>query len=94
MRFFEILACGTFLLTDRIQGNGLEQLGFKEGTHYVAYSSFKELFEKVRFYLENEREREQIACMGHQVTAQGHTYAIRLKQLLERESMNFLCLKN
>ena len=80
MRFFEILSCGTFLLTDRIKGNGLEPLGFEEGTHYVGHSSLKELFEKIEFYLDHAELREAIAFRGHQFAVQAHTYITRMRK--------------
>ncbi|MBI1976646.1 MAG: glycosyltransferase family 1 protein [Candidatus Omnitrophica bacterium] len=82
MRFFEILACGTLLLTDRIKDNGLEYLGFEEEKHYVGYSSFKEMFDKIRYYLDHEQERETIASTGHLLVRERHTYAERIKKVL------------
>lgn len=82
MRFFEILSCGTFLLTDRIVGNGLEDLGFREGAHYEGYESFKEMFDKIDYFLAGEEERETIALHGYQFTVREHTYADRVRQAL------------
>ncbi len=82
MRFFEILACGTLLLTDRIKDNGLEHLGFEEGKHYAAYGSFKEMFDKIRYYLDHEEEREAIASAGYLLVRERHTYAERIKKVL------------
>ena len=65
-RFFEIIAAGGFLLTDRVPKNSGINNFFEEGVHFDAYSSDKELIEKVDFYLKNPIRAIQIAKQGHQ----------------------------
>ena len=83
-RFFEGLSCRALLLTRRIK-NGQEIL-FKEGTHYVAFNTEQELYEKVNYYLKHDTEREKIAAAGHAEFMARHRLDIRLKSLLEEVS--------
>jgi spore maturation protein CgeB len=63
MRYFEILACGTMLLTDK--PNDLELYGFEDGKHLVLYDgTLEDLKGKILYYLEHDEEREQIARQG------------------------------
>jgi hypothetical protein len=75
MRFFEAIASGALLITDRIK-NGLESL-FKENVHYVGYSSPKEAIDKINYYLQNEEERIAIASAGLSIAFKMHTYDAR-----------------
>lgn len=80
-RFFEALSCGALLLTKRV-ANGQEEL-FREDLHYVAFNDEKELFEKVEFYLRNEKERKRIALAGYEEAVGRHSLELRLKTLLD-----------
>ena len=82
MRMFEVMSCGALLLTNKIKGNGFEEL-FEEGKHLVTYRSQKELFRLVDYYLAHDREREQIARNGYQLVVGCHTYEIRLAKMLD-----------
>jgi hypothetical protein len=81
MRFFEGLAAGALLVTDRI-GNGLDKFG-RDGEHYIGYDTAEEAIEKIRYYLAHAAEREQIAEHGQQLMFEHHTYAHRLATILE-----------
>jgi spore maturation protein CgeB len=81
MRIFEVMSCGRLLLTNRIQ-NGLEEL-FKNGKHLVVYEDMKDLFEKIRYYLKEEKEREKIALSGQKEVRAKHTYRHRVKKILD-----------
>ena len=64
-RFFEIIAAGGFLLTDRLpKESGIDRF-FKEGVHYDAFSSEDELLRKINFYLTNPEIAMQIAQRAH-----------------------------
>jgi hypothetical protein len=80
MRFFEGLAAGALLVTDRI-GNGLDRMG-QDGVHFVTYSTIKEAIETIRYYLAHEDERAAIALAGHRHVFAHHTYAHRLDEML------------
>lgn len=80
MRFFEALASGALLVTDRIE-NGLPDL-FREGEHYVGYSTVEEAIEKIDYYLKNPVERETIALEGQRVALAHHTYLHRWEEII------------
>ena len=80
MRSFEIPACGAFMLAERTE----EHLAvFRDGEEAAFFGSSDELMEKVRHYLEHDRERRRIAEAGHRlVTAGGHSYRHRLAEII------------
>jgi hypothetical protein len=80
MRFFEGLAAGALLVTDRI-GNGLADAA-EEGIHYIGYDTAEEAIEKIRFYLEHDEERLAIAARGQTLAFERHTYAARTETML------------
>lgn len=86
MRFFEALASGALLITDRIN-NGLNGL-FKENIHYVGYASAEEAFEKIKFYLQHEKERLLIAKSGFDLARSMHTYEERWGEISSDIDLN------
>lgn len=78
LRIFEALAAGCFLLTDYC-----EEVGelFRAGEEIEVFRSAAELKEKVRYYLENESERERIARNGHARFLSAHTWSSRVDQI-------------
>jgi len=80
MRFFEAMASGAMLVTDRIE-NGLQNL-FQEGKHYVGYSTVDEALGKIDYYLAHEDERARIASAGHALTRARDTYCNRWDSLV------------
>lgn len=93
MRVFEALCSGSLLLTNEIKNNGFNEL-FKDKEHLVVYDgSYKNLKEKIEYYLENEEERERIAKNGSELVLKNHTYKHRtdfvLKKILELKNSKF-----
>ncbi|GMW02603.1 MAG: hypothetical protein AMXMBFR84_37390 [Candidatus Hydrogenedentota bacterium] len=83
MRIFEALAMGCPLLTNREPGrNGLFEL-FEEGKHLVVYDGEDDLVAKVRYYLDHERERLDIAESGRRWVLARHTYLHRVQVILQ-----------
>ena len=79
-RVFEAMACGAFVLSDRRR----DVLAlFREGEHLACFGDAAELAEKVRYYLGNPDERERIARQGTEAVLRDHTYAGRIRELLE-----------
>jgi hypothetical protein len=79
-RTFETTGCGTFLLTNYTPG--LEKL-FDIGKEIVVYNDLNDLDNKVKYYLENEEEREKIAKSGYERSKKDHTYFERSKKLIQ-----------
>lgn len=82
MRFFEILSTGTCLLTNTTV-DGIEELGFEEGKHFLGYTNKAEMKDKVQWALDNPVEREAIAKSGHEKCRKYHTYELRMKKIIE-----------
>jgi len=61
-RVFKVLAAGGFLLTDDWPDR--EEF-FDDGKDLVVYKDFEDLNKKIKYYLENPREREEIAKSGN-----------------------------
>lgn len=79
-RTFETCGCKTMLLTNYTPG--LERL-FDIGKEVVVYTSIEDLDNKVKYYLENDNERNIIAEAGYQRAKREHTYFERSKKLVE-----------
>ena len=79
-RTFETLGCKTFLLTNYTPG--LEKL-FDIGKELVIYNNIEDLDNKVKYYLENENERNKIADFGYKRVKNDHTYFERAKKLID-----------
>lgn len=82
MRVFEVMACGSFLLTNKIKGNGFDEL-FTDRKDLVVYKNNKEMLELIEYYLKNEEERKKIADNGYQLMINKHTYSHRAQSMLD-----------
>jgi len=78
-RTFEISACATLQLVD--SRDDLASF-YVPGEEIETFSSPEELVEKVRFYLNHEEARREIALRALHRTLRDHTYSNRLDQLL------------
>ena len=83
MRIFEALMSGSMLITNRIKNNGFNEL-FEENKDLVVFDSWKDLKEKIDYYLKNEEEREKIALSGYQNAINYHKYEDRVKFILKK----------
>jgi len=85
-RSAEIPACGGFMLAERTN----EHLGlFEEGKEAEFFSDMEELISKVRYYLDHEQERAQIAARGRErCLRSGYSNHDRLRAVLD-----YLCSK-
>ena len=83
-RFFEIIAAGGFLLTDRLPlSSGINGL-LQEGIHYEAFSSLDELHQKASYYLKNPCETQKIARAGFETYWQNLSPKVLRKEMLSR----------
>ncbi|MDR2365749.1 MAG: glycosyltransferase [Zoogloeaceae bacterium] len=78
LRIFEAVAAGCFLLTDHC--DEIEDL-FDVGKEIETYRSSRELADKARFYLKNEKECARIAQNGHAKFLACHTWRERIRQM-------------
>ena len=81
LRIFEAVAAGCFLLTDHC--DELNEL-FEIGKEIDTFHTSGELAEKVRYYLENEKERSHVAQCGYERFINCHTWQARIRQLLRQ----------
>lgn len=82
MRVFEGLASGALVVTDRA-GNGLERL-FSDGEHLALYGDDDDLERVISAYLAAPARRVQVARRGQRLATRHHTYAHRMRELVER----------
>jgi len=79
-RTFEIPACRGFLLTGYTPH--LEDL-YGIGKEIESFHNFKELVEKIKYYLIHDEEREKIAKAGYERTLRDHTYEKRFNKIFK-----------
>ena len=80
VRDFKILGSGGFLLTNRVKG--MENY-FQEGVHCAYYDSVDDCVEKIRYYLDHNDEREEIAANGYKEVHDKHGYDDRMMEVLK-----------
>lgn len=90
MRNFEIMSSGAMLIQHNLRDDSAERLGFVNGKHLVVFSTPKELFDIVDYYLAHDQERETMAEAGFQKTRSQHTYQHSMCEMLEiaKENLN------
>jgi hypothetical protein len=79
MRFFEVLASGALLVTQKIEA-GVSDL-FRDGVHFVSHN-FTDVSKILKYYLENEPLRAGIAARGRELCLSRHTYKHRCEELI------------
>ena len=62
MKYFEVMASGTLLLTNKPKD--YQSFGLVPGKHFVVWSTLSDLQEKIYYFLENDGVREDIAEQG------------------------------
>lgn len=80
MRLFQATGSGTCLVTDT--GRNMGEL-FEEDHEVVVYSSYEECLEKVRYLLEHDDERREIARRAQARTLADHESVVRCAQIEE-----------
>ena len=79
-RLFETAGCGAFQIID---WRADLQRCFEPEQEVVTFQTMEDLKEKVRYYLEHEKERREIADRAYWRAHREHTYEHRLKRLLK-----------
>jgi len=77
-KFTEILACGTFLLTDKPRD--FDFLGYQDRKHLALYKNFPDLEDKIYYFLKCEEERENIAKAGMDFVRKHHSSEVRVQE--------------
>lgn len=80
MRVFESTACGGFLLTDDCDEIGRYYI---RGRELEVFRNSKELCAKIRYFLNNETQRDEIAKSGYRRAHNDHTYDIRVQSIVK-----------
>ena len=80
LRVFDVLGCGSFLLTEYVEE--IEEL-FSVGREIDTFVSADELKDKCRFYLRNDSLREQIARQGFEKVCSSYTMSHCLQRILD-----------
>ena len=84
-RLFDALACGTFVISDKIPS--AETLF--EG-NIVTYEDAEDLKDKIDYYLTHDEEREEKARKGRDIVLNNHTFDNRVDTIIE----SLKCLKS
>lgn len=80
MRMFEATGMGALLITE--ERKNLSEL-FVPGKEVVSYADSVDLIGKLRYYLDHEDERKNIAKAGQRKTLRQHTYKKRMEEFVE-----------
>jgi len=80
-RVFEILFSGALLMEDE---NSETKQYFTPMVDYVAFDSKEDLLEKIRYYLNHEDERQEIAYNGYIKATQDYNYKVFWNKVMNR----------
>lgn len=84
-RVFEVPGAGGFLLTE--QADHLDDY-YRPGREVAVFEGIDDLAQKIRHFLANPQERDEIAQAGHVRTRREHTYASRFQLLFKQIAMS------
>ena len=79
-RMWKVMGCRGFYLGEWV--DGIDTFG-ADGVHCAWYRNLPEGIEKIRYYLDRPAERRRIAEAGRRHALEHHTYAHRIRMLLE-----------
>lgn len=82
LRFWEILARGSLLVSKRIDIEIYNSL--EEGVHYLAFDTKKELEELMQFVLQNPEKVNKIRKNGYKFALKNHTSVSRAEYFLQK----------
>jgi spore maturation protein CgeB len=86
-RVFDVAACGSFLLTDRMPD--MEDF-FEPDVESVCYDSVDEAVDLAGYYRNNNKERDKIAKAARKRVLAEHTYENRMSVLVAHMRERFL----
>jgi spore maturation protein CgeB len=79
-RVWEALWCRTFLLEE---DNPVTSLYFRPYVDYVPFTTPKDLVDKIRYYLENDEERDRIRLQGRATVQKYYNARVFCENLFE-----------
>jgi len=80
-RFFEIPMCNTLLITGETEDNSKKYFNDNE---VVYYKNYNDMIDKIKYFLENEKEAKEIAQNGYQKAIKNHTYEVRFNEIFRK----------
>jgi hypothetical protein len=84
MRVFDIMACGALLFTHRIATPPLDELGYRENEHFVAFDGAEECRAGTRALLADPDRLNRIATAGCALTHEHHSLQQRLARVFSK----------
>lgn len=83
-RFFDIMFMGGGMILHQETPRFDELMHIKDGTHYISWSDYDDLQDKIRYWLKpaQQKRRRQIAQNARRACLKHHTYPARMKELL------------
>ena len=72
-RIFEGMATKKLVITDRLPDSKRLDLFFEESKEFILYEGKYDALRKIKYYLKNEREREEIAFNGYEKVRKYYT---------------------
>lgn len=79
LRAMDIMGAGGFLLSNYQNDFSMH---FEEGKHYVCYDGMEDMMQKISYYLNHDKERQEIAMNAYEEIKAKHTYDRRLEEIL------------
>jgi hypothetical protein len=80
MRVFEVMACGTPLITTRHED--MDYYRFVEGQHYLGFTGLDEMLDKIGYVLAHPGETEAMARRAMEFVLAKHTYYNRALEVI------------
>jgi hypothetical protein len=79
-RLYIAVGCGAFYMCQHVEG--IEDI-LEPGKEIVTFHTEDEMIDMIRYYLENDDQRQKIARAGRQRVLKDHTYEIRIRQMMQ-----------
>ena len=91
MQIFDIMACGSFVLTE--YSRELDEI-FEIGREVETYRTIDELVSKADYYLDHRAEALEIAELGREAVCKNHMISMRMNHMLNTIPPPFLSPPN
>ena len=79
-RVYEVLGSGSLLLTEKLSSEN----PFKNNEHMVEAENFEDMVKKIKYFLVNDEEREQIAAKGNIEANAKYKYSDLANEIVEK----------